>query len=239
MQSFENHFKIIYEDQHIIVIDKMSGLLSQGESSGSVNLVDLLRTYFQRHYVGLIHRLDRNTSGLMVVAKRTKSAQRLTDALQKNQIQRDYLAWLEGDFYQTLKIQPITTEIYHWEDWLVRDEVTLKSSLASQNSPSSSQDLAQKAILNIKCLKVIDIKQKRLSLAHFELETGRSHQIRVQCASRGLPLLGDFKYGAKLKFPRLALHSYQIKFPHPMTHEIMSFKTELPTVLQLDKSSIS
>lgn len=231
MQSFENHFKIIYEDQHIIVIDKMSGLLSQGEASGSVNLVDLLRTYFQRHYVGLIHRLDRNTSGLMVVAKRTKSAQRLTDALQKNQIQRDYLAWLEGDFYQTLNLQPISTESYRWEDWLVRDEVALKSSLAS------SQDLAQKAILNIKCLKVIEIKQKRLSLAHFELETGRSHQIRVQCASRGLPLLGDFKYGAKLKFPRLALHSYQIKFPHPMTHEFMNFKTELPTVLQLDQRS--
>jgi 23S rRNA pseudouridine1911/1915/1917 synthase len=232
MQALENHFKIIYEDQHLIVIDKMSGLLSQGDSSGDVNLVDLLRDYFQRHYVGLIHRLDRNTSGLMVIAKRTKSAQRLTEALQKNQIQRDYLAWLEGDFYQTLKLtQPKhedASHMYRWEDWLVRDEIALKTSIAQSNPQ------AQKAILNIQCLKVIEVKQKQLSLAHFELETGRSHQIRVQCASRGLPLLGDHKYGAKLKFSRLALHSYQIKFPHPMTQEIMSFKVELPISLQFN-----
>jgi 23S rRNA pseudouridine1911/1915/1917 synthase len=177
-----------------------------------------------------------------VIAKRTKSAQRLTEALQKNQIQRDYLAWLEGDFYQTLKLtQTIpdhASQMYRWEDWLIRDEIALKSNIVPSNTQSNAQSnvqsntQAQKAILNIQCLKVVEVKQKRLSLAHFELETGRSHQIRVQCASRGLPLLGDHKYGAKLKFSRLALHSYQIKFPHPMTQEIMTFKVELPISLQ-------
>src|SRR4051812_11205360 len=89
--------KIIFEDPHLIVLSKPSGLLSQGEKSGDQNLVDWLRAYFGRHYVGLIHRLDRNTSGIMVVAKRSKSANRITLALQQGKLRRIYLAWLEGE----------------------------------------------------------------------------------------------------------------------------------------------
>src|SRR6185312_17156504 len=86
--------KILFEDQHLIVLSKPAGLLSQGEKTGDENLVDWLRTYLGRPYVGLVHRLDRNTSGIMVVAKRTKSAQRLTDALQKGDLHRSYLGWV-------------------------------------------------------------------------------------------------------------------------------------------------
>jgi 23S rRNA pseudouridine1911/1915/1917 synthase len=81
-------FRILFEDQHLVVLSKSPGLLSQGDHSGEASLVDLLRTHFGRNYVGLVHRLDRNTSGLMVVAKRSKSAERLTDQLQCNSVWR-------------------------------------------------------------------------------------------------------------------------------------------------------
>src|SRR6476646_8222582 len=88
--------KIIFEDPNLIVLSKPAGLLSQGEHKGDPNLVDWLRIYLGRPYVGLVHRLDRNTSGIMVVAKRTKAAQRLTEQLQSGKLERTYLAWLEG-----------------------------------------------------------------------------------------------------------------------------------------------
>ena len=95
--------KIIYEDTHLVVLSKPAGLLSQGEKTGDINLVDWLRDYFGRHYVGLVHRLDRNTSGIMVVAKRTKAAQRLTLALQKGELNRIYRAWLIGTLSQPVR----------------------------------------------------------------------------------------------------------------------------------------
>ena len=100
--------QIIFEDPHLVVLAKPAGLLSQGEVTEDFNLVDWLKVYFGRNYVGLIHRLDRNTSGIMVVAKRTKSAQRLTLSLQKDQIERSYLAWVMGTLNGDL----------HWRHWL-------------------------------------------------------------------------------------------------------------------------
>ncbi len=228
------YFKIIYEDQHLIVIDKASGLLSQGAYENEINLVDLLRTYFGRHYVGLIHRLDRKTSGLMVVGKRTKSAQRLTLSLQNNQLQRQYLAWLEGDFFQ---VQGITVsdqksdQKYHWFDLIQRDENDFMSICQPQTTQKTTG--FKEAHLDVSCLKQSKYHGKTISLCAFQLQTGRTHQIRAQSSSRKLPLLGDPKYGSRLGFGRLALHSYLITFPHPMTDEILTFQTELPTELQL------
>src|SRR6476619_1891401 len=96
LNDFQLQPKIIFEDPHLLVLSKPAGMLSQGEHRGDENLVDWLRIYLGRPYVGLIHRLDRNTSGVMVVAKRTKSAQRLTDSLQKGDVTRTYWAWVVG-----------------------------------------------------------------------------------------------------------------------------------------------
>lgn len=109
---------ILFEDAHLVVLCKPAGLLSQGEHTGDNNLVDHLRKYFGRHYVGLVHRLDRNTSGIMVVAKRSKSAERLTKALQTGTLRRSYLGWIEGVLFSGKnKETPLV-----WEDWLYRDE---------------------------------------------------------------------------------------------------------------------
>lgn len=210
--------KIHFEDTHLIVLSKPSGLLSQGEIQGDENLVDYLRGYFGRNYVGLVHRLDRNTSGLMVVAKRTKSAQRLTEALQKGELDRWYLAWLIGTLPSPQK----------WSHCLLKDSKTNLVRVVPRGTPGGKES----------SLKVIPKKQaifrgSPITLAEFQLETGRSHQIRVQSSQSGFPLLGDPKYGAKIPFPRLALHSHYLKFPHPMSKEVIEFRDPLPNDLEI------
>lgn len=210
--------KIIFEDTHVVVLSKPSGLLSQGEKTGDQNLVDWLRGYFGRHYVGLIHRLDRNTSGIMVVAKRTKSASRLSEALRDDQIKRDYLGWMVGK---------LSTKV-RWVHFLEKDNERNRTRV-SRLGPK-----AKESILTAEPVKHSIWRNTSITLARFQLETGRSHQIRVQSSYEKLPLLGDTKYGhPELAFSRLALHSFQIEFPHPMSGETLKFEDPLPIDLQL------
>jgi 23S rRNA pseudouridine1911/1915/1917 synthase len=206
-------FTILFEDTHLIVLSKPPGLLSQGEIKGDENLVDLLRAYFGRNYVGLIHRLDRNTSGIMIVAKRTKSAQRLTEDLKKGKVYRSYLAWIEG----------ILQEPKRWRHFLYKDENTNTVRIVS---PTQAQ--AKEAILSVRPLMADQNGGGLITLAEFVLETGRSHQIRVQAACEKHALLGDTKYGGRSGFPRPLLHSYLLEFNHPMSKERMSFTAPLP-----------
>ncbi|MSR78294.1 MAG: RluA family pseudouridine synthase [Candidatus Omnitrophica bacterium] len=210
--------KIFFEDPHLLVLSKPAGMLSQGDESGDENLVDWLRQYLGRNYVGLVHRLDRNTSGIMVVAKRTKAAGRLTEALQKGAIRRIYLAWLEG------KLEKPQT----WKHWLVKNSQTNEVRAVKAGHPE-----AKEAILSVTPVEQCIFKEEPLTLAEFVLETGRSHQIRVQSAAAGFPVVGDPKYGKPNRnlsslFKRPALHSCRIIFPHPMSQEIMSYEAELP-----------
>ncbi|HCM42105.1 MAG TPA: RNA pseudouridine synthase [Candidatus Omnitrophica bacterium] len=212
--------RIIFEDSHLIVMDKPAGLLSQEDASGSPSMVDWLRVHFGRNYVGTIHRLDRNTSGIMIFAKRTKSASRLSEALRENKIRRTYLAWLHGNIRDPQK----------WVHWLLKDEDKNTVKVVSPRTHG-----AKEAILSLKPLRYAEKNGKKLTLAEIELETGRSHQIRVQCAVKGFPLAGDVKYGQPedKTFSRPALHSASVSFPHPMTGEIRAYMAELPADLQL------
>jgi 23S rRNA pseudouridine1911/1915/1917 synthase len=208
-------FEILFEDQHLIVISKSAGLLSQGDASGDPSLVDLLRVHFGRNYVGLIHRLDRNTSGLMVIAKRSKSADRLSEQLKSGELDRQYHAILWG----ALDSRTPT----HWEHWLLKNESTNEVRVVRPGTPQ-----AKIAGLEVTPLKTIEhpVTGDALTLAHFKLETGRSHQIRVQSHAMKHPLIGDTKYGiarSMTLFSRPALHSAMLSFTHPMTREKMSF----------------
>jgi 23S rRNA pseudouridine1911/1915/1917 synthase len=204
---------ILFEDTHLVVLSKPAGLLSQGEKTGDENLVDLLRVHFGRNYVGLIHRLDRNTSGVMLVAKRTKAAQRLTDDLQKGDIHRSYLAWMGGTLQEPKK----------WRHFLLKDE---KTNTVRVVAPLTKQ--AKEAVLRVKPLMSAQVASGPITLAEFVLETGRSHQIRVQAAHENHALLGDLKYGGRPGFPRPLLHSYCLEFTHPMSKERMVLKAPLP-----------
>ncbi len=218
--------RILFEDTHLLVISKPAGLLSQGEKSGEANLVDWCREYFGRNYVGLVHRLDRFTSGLMVVAKRSKAAERLTDALQKGELVRIYHAILEGELKEPAE----------WRHWLKKDPATNTSAVVRAGTSG-----AKEATLHVRPLGIrktagdSPAPSRLLTLAEFRLETGRSHQIRVQASAMGLPLLGDSKYGARFRelgLDRPALHSARMEFPHPMTKEILRFTDELPSDLR-------
>lgn len=216
---------ILFEDQHLVVLSKPAGLLSQGEKTGDPNLVDWLRGHFGRHYVGLIHRLDRNTSGAMIVAKRSKSAERLTRDLQEGKLFRSYLGWVEGhlgELHQSIR----------WHHFLKKDERKNKVQVITRSPQKNSG--AKEAILSAKPIQFGTWKSRPVTLVEFTLETGRSHQIRVQSAHEKHPLLGDSKYGNKFEpdFPRPALHSFRITFDHPMTHEKMEFEAPIPDDFQ-------
>jgi 23S rRNA pseudouridine1911/1915/1917 synthase len=210
--STQKPYEIVFEDTHLVVLDKAPGVLSQGGDAEGENLVDLLRAHFGRNYVGLVHRLDRNTSGLMVVGKRSKSADRLTQALQKGDLVREYLAFLAGEV--TSKVQ--------WRDWLTKNEASNLVRCSSRETPGSKL-----AVLELTPLS----KHARGSLCRVRLETGRGHQIRAQAAFHNHPLAGDPKYAPKevaALAKRQALHSAFLKFPHPMTQQLMSFESAWP-----------
>lgn len=212
--------QIIFEDQHLVVVNKPAGLLTQEDVSGDSTLEQWLRKHFGREYVGTIHRLDRNTSGIMIFAKRTKAASRLSEALRENKIQRTYLAWLHGEIRNPQK----------WTHWLLKDEAKNHVKVVSERTHDSKI-----AILNLKPIRYALLKGVKLTLAEIELETGRSHQIRVQCAAKGFPIAGDPKYGKDNDqlFPRPALHSFRVSFPHPMGGEIVSYVCPLPPDLNI------
>jgi 23S rRNA pseudouridine1911/1915/1917 synthase len=214
---------IRFEDDSVLVLEKPTGLLSQGDHSGAPDLVSWLREKWGRNYVGLVHRLDRNTSGLMVVGVRSASARVLTESLQSGKLVRKYTAWVKGRI----------KEPQEWEDTLLKDERTNEVRIAPLGTPGGKLSR-----LNLRPIRAgVFWRGIDLTLAEFELDTGRSHQIRVQSSSRGHALLGDTKYGKGeiSRFPRLALHSHFLSFPHPVTHEILEFRSEIPQDLRLDE----
>lgn len=211
---------IVFEDTHLVVIDKPAGLLSQGEITGDDNLVDQLRAHFGRHYVGLVHRLDRGTSGLMVVAKRSKSANRLTESLQCGDLKRWYRAWVRGTPTVARDGGQATGDRVEWTDWIIKDPKTNVSRVVEKKSPGAKECRLSAALIR---------SWERSSLLEIVLDTGRSHQIRVQLAHRGHPLLGDTKYGGPAAgITRPALHSARIEFPHPMSEELLRFEAAPP-----------
>ncbi len=207
--------EVLFEDQHLIVLSKPAGLLSQGDISEGENLVDLLRERFGRHYVGLVHRLDRNTSGLMVVAKRSKAAERLTRQLQSGELVRKYRAIVYGSL-------PLTSPL-RWNHWLLKNEQTNQVRVV----PSGTSK-AKEAVLYAQPLRtLIHPTGEIVTEVEFELETGRGHQIRAQCQASGYPIIGDKKYGnvkSLTLFTRTALHSSFLSFLHPISHEKMTFE---------------
>jgi 23S rRNA pseudouridine1911/1915/1917 synthase len=211
---------VLFEDQHLIVLDKPPGLLSQGEHRGEPNIVDWLRERLGRPYVGLIHRLDRNTSGIMIVAKRTKAAQRLTKSLQDGSLERVYLGWVHGRL----------TAPARWSHVLLKDERTNTVKVLS----SDVAERSKQAVLRARPVAWGVWRGMPLTLVEFKLETGRSHQIRAQASAEGHPLLGDVKYArndtpaASRQFGRPALHSSRIRFPHPMGAAVLEFEAPLP-----------
>ena len=211
--------RILYEDNHLIAINKLAGELSQGDKTGDVSMIDDVKDYLKRKYdkkgnvyLGLPHRLARPTSGVILFTKTDKALSRLSDLFRKGEVEKNYYA---------ITLEKPREEEERLINYIVRDERrNISISYARQVSGS------QKAILTY---RLID-ESKRYYLLDVKLETGRHHQIRSQLKAIGLHIKGDLKYGA----PRsnrdggICLHSRRISFIHPVRKEPVEIIAPLP-----------
>ena len=207
--------KVLYEDNHLLVVDKPYGVPSQADESGDADMLTLAKAYVKEKYnkpgeawLGLVHRLDRPTSGVMVFARTSKSAARLSEQIREGQFEKTYLAVL------TAAPQPPQGELWHW---LAKDEKTHTAHIVKEGDPN-----AKKAGLGYETLSVRD----GLALVRVRLLTGRFHQIRVQFAAIGCGVYGDMKYGrCDIKAP-LALHACRVCLVHPTQKMRMCFDSK-------------
>ncbi len=200
--------KVLYEDNHIIVVVKPFNVLSQGDATGDISIIDMVKDYIKKKYnkpgnvyLGLVHRLDRPVGGIMVFARSSKAASRLTKAFSEHQITKKYLAIVHGKL----------TGSGEFKDYIEKGKDG--NSFVNKNG--------KEAILDYEVLEYN--KENDCSLVSVSLKTGRHHQIRVQFASRGHYLLGDQRYGV-LDNTQICLFSYYLSFTHPVTKEVLEFK---------------
>lgn len=206
---------IIYEDNHLLVVEKPINMPSQKDMSNDIDLLTTLKDYLKNKYnktgnvyLGLVQRLDRPTGGIMVLAKTSKAAKRLSEDIQNHKIKKIYNAIVEGNLKEN------DTFI----DYLIKDEKTNISKI-------TTKEKGKESVLHYEIIKKIN----NFNLIKIELETGRSHQIRVQFAYRDIPLFGDQKYNRNcIKNTQLSLYSTELSFIHPVTKEELYFKISLP-----------
>jgi len=213
----------LFEDNHCLAINKPAGLLSQADSTGEPSLIDLVRADLKARYhkpgnvyVGLLHRLDRPTSGVVLLAKTSKAARRLSAEFRSGRISKLYWAIVEG---------VVADAKGEWIDRLEKDRRANRVDVVEECSESGRTARADFEVLE---------RWARYTKLALRPATGRSHQLRVQLASRGLPILGDRKYGSKegLKAEdggfRIALHARQLTFTHPTLREAISVEAPVP-----------
>ena len=201
--------KIIYEDNHLLVVEKPRNMLVQEDNTKDLDLLSSLKSYIKEKYnkpgdvyLGLVHRLDRPVGGLMVFARTSKAASRLSSDIQAHKFKKEYLAVVYDNGLDDKGI---------FEDKLLKDEKTNMVKVDKRGKDAK---------LDYQVLK----RKDNLALVRINLHTGRSHQIRVQFSSRNHPLWGDQRYNKDAKVgQQIALHSYRLTITHPVTKEMMTF----------------
>ncbi|QHN65104.1 RluA family pseudouridine synthase [Bergeyella cardium] len=211
--------QILYEDNHLLIINKRAGQLVQGDKTGDESLLETLKHFIKERdhkpgnvFLGLVHRIDRPTSGLVIYAKTSKALSRLTQMIKNREIKKTYWAIVPKE------IVPKSQRLVHY---LKKNEKNNKAIVFTKPT-----DGAKEAILTYTIIKVLDNYQ----LLEVDLETGRHHQIRAQLSKIGLPIKGDLKYGA----PRsnqdggISLHARKLEFIHPVTRERIEITAPVP-----------
>ena len=209
--------KVIYEDNHIIVVNKDSGEIVQGDKTGDTPLSDTIKEYIRVKYnkpgnvfLGVVHRLDRPVSGLVVFARTSKALSRLCDMFRKGEVHKTYWAVVAN--------RPPADE-GTLENWLVRNERQNKSYAYNHEVKDS-----KKAILKYRVIG----RSERYWLVEVNLLTGRHHQIRCQLAAMGCPIKGDLKYGARRSNPdgSISLMSHRVECEHPVSHQPITLEVD-------------
>lgn len=202
---------VVYEDNHLLVVIKPPNLLTQADATGDDDLLSQMKRYVKEKYqkpgdvyLGLVHRMDRPVGGLLCLARTSKAAARLSKQLSSHGMAREYLAITEGCL-------PSSGTLRHY---LIKDNIQNIVSAVPEGTPGS-----QPAVLHFECLD----QRENTSLCHICLETGRAHQIRVQMASSGHPLINDARYGHLTAGKQIALWGAKLTLTHPTLDERMTF----------------
>lgn len=219
MASTKDNLDILFEDNHIIVVNKKPGDISQGDKTGDTPLSEVVKSYIKEKYnkpgnvyLGVVHRLDRPTSGIIIFAKTSKALERLNKKLRDKEIKKTYWAVVKN------RPPKSSDTLIHF---LKKDHQKNKSKAYEKEIKDS-----KKAILHYTILKQLD----HYYLLEIQLETGRHHQIRSQLSHIGSPIKGDLKYG----FPRsnkdasIHLHAHKIEFHHPVSKERLTIEAKPP-----------
>lgn len=206
---------VIYEDNHIIVVEKPVNIPSQGDKTGDIDMLTLVKRYIKEKYnkpgevyLGLVHRLDRPVGGVMVFARTSKAAARLSEQVRNKDFKKKYLVIVDGKFKKNKGTL---------EDYLLKNEKTNTSKVVKEGTKN-----AKLAILDYEVLKYNE--EINLSVVKVNLHTGRHHQIRVQMANAGHSICGDQKYGTRGRGKQICLWAYELTILHPITKEEMTFK---------------
>lgn len=207
--------KVLYEDNHIIVVEKEPNIPSQKDKTHDIDMLTLVKQYIKEKYnkpgevyLGLVHRLDRPVGGIMVFAKTSKAASRLSEQIRNKEFKKRYLAVVDGKFNETSGVL---------ENYLYKDERNNISKVVNKTKKN-----AKLAKLDYEVLYYDKIKN--LSLLKINLHTGRHHQIRVQLQHFGHSIFGDQKYGTRGRGKQIALWAYELQVKHPITKELITFK---------------
>ena len=210
---------VLYEDNHIIIVNKESGEIVQGDKTGDIPLSETVKAYIKEKYakpgavfLGVVHRLDRPVSGLVVFARTSKALSRLNDMFRNGEVHKTYWAIVQ---------QRPDHEEGTLENWLVRNEKQNKSYAYQREVPNS-----KKAILKYRMIG----QSERYYLLEVNLLTGRHHQIRCQLAAMGCPIKGDLKYGAKRSNPdgSISLLAHRVEFIHPVSKQHIVVESPIP-----------
>lgn len=211
--------QIVYEDNHLLVINKKVGQLVQGDKTGDESLLELIKNFIKKRddkpgnvFLGLVHRIDRPTSGLVIYAKTSKALSRLTQMVKNREIKKTYWAVV------TKEMIPQSQRLVHF---LKKNEKNNKAIVF----PKATEG-AKEAILTYHIIKNLD----NYFLLEIDLETGRHHQIRAQLSKIGAPIKGDLKYGAARSNPDggINLHARKLEFIHPVTKENIEITAPVP-----------
>ena len=208
---------VLFEDNHLIVAIKPSGVLSQSDGSNAPDMLTILKAYIKEKYqkpgevyLGLVHRLDRPVSGVMVFARTSKAASRLSEQIRSRKVEKLYRCVVNGVLEGEGRL----------ENYISKDESTNTVTVSDTEKPGYKASYLD--------YKALDSKDG-LTLVEVKLGTGRSHQIRAQMAHSGFPLIGDQKYGKKDERTKdIALEAYKLSFEHPVKREFITFEAPVP-----------
>ena len=221
MQNINSNIasQIIFEDNHLLVINKKVGQLVQGDKTGDESLLDSIKNFIKKRdnkpgnvYLGLVHRIDRPTSGLVIYAKTSKALSRLTQMVKNREIKKTYWAVVAKEMI------PTSQRLVHY---LKKNEKNNKAIVFPKPTEG-----AKEAILTYNIVKSLD----NYLLLEIDLETGRHHQIRAQLSKNGTPIKGDLKYGSPRSNPDggIHLHARKLEFIHPVTKENIEITAPVP-----------